>query len=349
LNERNTQLELAEKAALVGTYAFDLSTGIMQLSPGYAAIHGLPEGTSAISRDHWQARVHPDDLEHLNAGRRQSFDNRQRERSTEYRICRADGEVRWIESRSLISYSIDGGALRMLGVNIDVTERKRNEAHKSMLMAELDHRVKNALACVSAIAQHSRDRSRSIDEFLAVLDGRIRSLANSHTLLSRGRWEGVSLAELVHCELAPCAGDGNTRVEGPDVVLAADATQAVGMVLHELVTNAAKHGALSTPRGRVSVRWSWRRNGDARRWIALEWRELGGPPVMAVHEAGYGTTVIRDLLPYELGGSVDLVFAPEGVRCDLRIPVEWLRSGDHLIAASSLRPRPGAPSAALSR
>ena len=349
LNERNAQLELAEKVALVGMYAFDIGTGVMQLSPGYAVIHGLPEGTSAITREDWKARLDSGDLTRLDAERNQSFKDRQRERFTEYRIRRPNGEARWIESRSLISYSSEGRALRMLGVNIDVTERKRDEAHKAMLMAELDHRVKNALACVSVIAQQSRERSRSLDEFLAVLDGRIQSLANTHTLLSRGRWQGVSLAALVHSQLAPCAADGNTRVEGPDAVLAADATQAVGMVLHELVTNAVKYGALSTSMGLVSVRWSWRQNGDARRWLGLEWEESGGPRVVAPSEVGYGTTVIRDLIPYELGGSVDLAFAATGVRCLLKIPVEWLRSGEVVTAASPLRPQPAALSGALAR
>lgn len=346
LSERTTQLELAEKAALVGMYAYDIATGVMQLSPGYAAIHGLPEGTSAIARGDWQARLDASDLARLEAERNQSFKNWQRERFTEYRIRRPNGEIRWIESRSLITYSSEGQAVRMLGVNIDVTERKRDEAHKNMLMAELDHRVKNALTCVSVIAQQSRDRARSLDEFLAVLDGRIHSLANTHTLLSRGHWQGVSLAALVQSELAPCAADGNTRVEGPDVVLAAEATQAVGMVLHELVTNATKYGALSTPHGLVSVQWSWRQNGDARRWLRLEWQETGGPLVAVPREMGYGTTVIRDLIPYELGGTVDLDFAAEGVRCTLTIPIEWLGVGDPLIAPGSLRPPLAGPSPA---
>ena len=205
--------------------------------------------------------------------------------------------------------------MRLKGLTRDVTELKRAEEHQNLLVAELDHRVKNALACVSAIAQRSREGGPSMEEFLEVLDGRINSMANAHALLSRGRWQGVSLAELVHCELAPCVGEGNAVVEGPEVVLAAEATQAVATVLHELVTNAAKYGALSTPHGRVSVHWDWLGNASARQPLVLEWRETGGPAIVAAKKAGYGTSVICDLIPYELGGMVDLVLASEGVRC----------------------------------
>ncbi len=324
LAERVAQLTLAEKAALVGSYAYDIRAGTMEISAGYAALHGLPEGTSTITRGEWRARVHPEDLARIDGERSREFAERHAERSTDYRILLPGGGARWIESRSLLFYSRDDQPLRMLGVNIDVTERKRAEAHNGMLMGELDHRVKNVLSCVSVIARHSRHSSRSIDEFLEDLDGRILSLANTHALLSRGRWQGVRIDELVRGELAPCTGNGNTTVAGPELVLTAEATQALAMVLHELTTNATKYGAFSTTDGRVSVVWRWQQNGASKRHLVLEWRELGGPPVAALAEPGYGTSVIRDLIPYELGGAVDLSFAAEGVRCTLRIPAGWV-------------------------
>jgi len=120
----------------------------------------------------------------------------------------------------------------------------------------------------------------------------------------------------------------NTLIVGPDVVLSTEATQALAMVLHELVTNAAKYGALSNSHGRVSVRWRWRPNGSPRSRLALEWHETGGPLVVVPNECGYGMSVVRDLIPYELGGVVDLAFAPEGVRCRLEIPGEWVSDGN---------------------
>jgi two-component sensor histidine kinase len=107
-------------------------------------------------------------------------------------------------------------------------------------------------------------------------------------------------------------------------VLGAEAAQIMAMVLHELVTNAAKYGALATQSGRVRVRWRWRSNGTQQGYLLLEWQEVGGPSVPACNASGYGTSVIRELLPYELGGKVDFAFAPDGVRCTLAIPAEWV-------------------------
>ena len=128
LAERNLQLALAGKFALVGTYAFDVGSGRYQVSPGYAAMHGLPEETEETSRAEWRTRVHPDDLPGVEAGFQQAMAERRREYYCEYRIVRSDGEIRWIESRSFISYDPDGSAPRLVGANIDVTQRKQTEA-----------------------------------------------------------------------------------------------------------------------------------------------------------------------------------------------------------------------------
>jgi two-component sensor histidine kinase len=117
-------------------------------------------------------------------------------------------------------------------------------------------------------------------------------------------------------------------VEGPDIALTADAAQPVSSVLHELVTNAAKYGALSSPKGHVSVQWHQRWNGDVPEALVLDWKETGGPPVPASISPGYGTSVIKGFISYELGGVVELVFAPEGVRCRLEIPGKWLNNVD---------------------
>src|SRR4029453_5539420 len=122
----------------------------------------------------------------------------------------------------------------------DIAAARKAEEQQNLLIAELDHRVKNLLARVAVVAQRSRENSCSMDQFLAVLDGRIRSMANAHALLSRGRWKGVYLADLVRRELEPCIGVREATVEGPNVLLTEEATQALAMVLHELVTNSVK-------------------------------------------------------------------------------------------------------------
>jgi PAS domain S-box-containing protein len=320
--ERDAQLALAGKTALVGSYVIDFNTGRVQISPGYAAIYGLPEGTLGYTRDEWRRRVVPDDLVRVDANREQAFAERRPEHKAEFRIVRPDGELRWIESRAFVSYDSDGRVTRMVGVSIDVTDRKRAEEHQGVLVAELDHRVKNVLANVAAVANFTSERDRSIGDFLDTFHRRIQSMAAAHALLSRTRWLGVGLADLVDQELEAYATAGNTSVVGPDIQLTADATQAMAMVLHELATNAAKYGALSTPRGRVSVRWHRPSNGGPPGRLRLEWHEDGGPAVTTPVSSSYGTSVIRDLVPYELGGTVDLDFAVGGVRCAIEIPVQ---------------------------
>jgi two-component sensor histidine kinase len=198
---------------------------------------------------------------------------------------------------------------------------RRSEQCQRLLVAELDHRVKNNLAQVSAVFTATRQGSRSIDDFVRSLDGRIQSMAAAHTLLSESGWQGVGLAALVRTELAPYTTGTNIRISGADVMLTSAETQALGKVLHELATNAAKYGALSIPRGQVSVSWDRRLNGQAAT-VIIDWHELGGPPVTSKTQSSYGTDLIRNLIPHELGGTVDLVFAAEGVNCKIEAPLE---------------------------
>jgi len=140
-------------------------------------------------------------------------------------------------------------------------------------------------------------------------------------LLSQRGGHGVGLGALVHSQLAPYAAEANITIRGTELMLSPVAIQAMGMVLHELVTNAAKYGALSVPTGQVSVSWDRRQNGSNAANLIFVWREFGGPPTAAEVKSGYGTRLIRELVPYELGGTVDLVLAPEGVTCRIELPL----------------------------
>jgi PAS domain S-box-containing protein len=211
----------------------------------------------------------------------------------------------------------DGG---WVAIHQDITERKRAEAHQELLISELDHRVKNVLARVAVVAKYTRQGSRSMDELIRALDGRIQSMSDAHALLSQNRWHGVSLGDLVRRQLAPYTTETNIVIGGPDITLSTEATQAVAMVLQELVTNAVKYGSLSTPYGKVSVSWERRAGAEAR--VVIAWRETDGPPTTVPNDCSYGTNLIRGLIPHELGGTVDLVFAREGLRCDIEIPIE---------------------------
>jgi PAS domain S-box-containing protein len=315
-------------AGHVMAFEWDASTGLSQRSDNASQILGLrPKSAAKGVRDDFLAGVHTDDRANLKA-RIQRVCPENPSYSATFRFARSDGQVVWLEETGKAEFDVAGRLARIKGLTRDITERKRAEEYHKQLIAELDHRVKNVLATVAAVSQRTREESASMDEFLNALDGRIRSMADTHGLLSRGRWQGVSLGRLIRQELAPCAAASNTSVEGPDVVVTADAVQPIAMVLHELVTNAAKYGALSSPNGRVSVRWDQGVHGDPSARLVLDWKETGGPPVHAPISSGYGTSVVKGLIPYELGGTVDLMLAPGGVHCRLEIPCKWINSAD---------------------
>jgi two-component sensor histidine kinase len=337
LGESKTRLADALAAGQVMAFEWNAVTGQSRRSDNVAQILGIEQGPASVPRNDFLRHVHPDD--------RMSLKSRIRELRPgnpsyvlSFRFVRPDGREVWLEETAKAEFDAAGRLLRIKGLTRDITERKALEEDKNLLIAELDHRVKNVLATVSVVASRTQETSHSMADFVTALDGRIRSMATTHELLSYRRWHGIPLAELVQRELAPYATGSNTQIEGPDVMLTAKVGQAIAMVFHELATNAAKFGALSATGGRVCVRWSHKRNGHAHSLLSIHWEERGGPNVVPQTRSGYGTSVIRDLVPYELGGTVDLVHAPEGVRCRLEIPAHWLSGGN---APSDLSMEPG--------
>jgi two-component sensor histidine kinase len=194
-----------------------------------------------------------------------------------------------------------------------------------LLIAALDHQVKSLLTRVAEIVRDTGQSSNSVESHVRALDGRLQSMAGAHVLLSQNRWAGVDLAVLVRRQLAPSATDANATVDGPSVTLPVATAQALAMVLHELVTNAAKFGALSSPHGRVEVTWN-RDTGNDNADLSIAWREIGGPAVPDSPDCRYGVGIIRELIPREIGGSVDLAFTPGGVCCKIEMPLEDARN-----------------------
>jgi two-component sensor histidine kinase len=225
----------------------------------------------------------------------------------------------WYLARSYALFA--GSSLLVVLLTETLLLHRRYEQHQRRLIAELDHRVKNVLAQVDGLVNSTGEGSRSIKDFMRSVGGRIQSMAAAHTLLSECSWHNVALHNLVLTELAPYATDTNIKITGSDVMLSSAETQALAKVLHELATNAAKYGALSIPRGEVSVSWDRRPNGQKAALI-LDWRELGGPPVASKIQSSYGTDLIRNLIPHELGGRVDLAFVKEGVNCRIEFPLK---------------------------
>jgi two-component sensor histidine kinase len=218
--------------------------------------------------------------------------------------------------RSVIASLILGAFLTL---NVLILRQSRREA---VLIGELEHRGRNMLNVVVALIDRARESTKSSDEFASSVRGRIRSMASAQALLSKTRWRGVNLADLIRTELEPYETTANATLDGPQVLLTPRATHGVAMVVHELTTNAAKYGALSQQGGQVSVRWMVMDRHSAVAMLWIQWKETGGPKVAPPARQGHGSGLIRDLLNYELDGSVDLVFAPDGVSCTITLPAQ---------------------------
>jgi PAS domain S-box-containing protein len=201
----------------------------------------------------------------------------------------------------------------------DVSERVGAERMRDVISQECDHRVRNILAKVTAIARRTAYGAASIETFVTDFEGRITAMARAHQLLVQGGWEQLALDELVNVELHPYAAGAERQlsVEGPPVSLSSRIGQALGMALHELAGNAARHGTLARPEGRLDIAWQF---NAATRALHLEWRETGLCGLDPVARPGIGTTIIDQMLPQETEGSVVRYIAPEGLICTIDIP-----------------------------
>jgi PAS domain S-box-containing protein len=312
------RLQEALSAGEVMAFECNPSSGFVKRSGNAAHIMGLGR-QQTFTAAQFLARIHPDDRPRFQAYHRRLRVDSPADAVT-FRFLRPDGGEVWLEQTSRAEFDTTGRLIRLKGLTRDITRRKQSEKHQDLLTAELDHRVKNVLARVAAVVRHAQRRCGTTDEFVKAIDGRIQSISAAHALLSQSRWFGVGLTDLIRHQLAPYTTGANTAITGPDVMLTSAQTQAVGMVIHELATNAAKHGALSGTDGKVSVSWD-RTGADRAAILTITWRELGGSPVTAPVESGYGLSLIRDLVPHELGGIVDLTFPPEGACCRIEIPL----------------------------
>jgi len=221
---------------------------------------------------------------------------------------------------SLTISPIKDGAGRVIGASKiarDIGEQKRSELQRDLLIAELSHRVKNTLATVISIARQSFANPDPV-EARRSFDARIRGLARTHSRLAEANWSGVSLDAIVADEVGPYRRDDgkNLRLSGPAIVLNPKAALLVGMAIHELATNAAKHGALSAKNGVVNVEWRVDADGS----LKIGWRESGGPTVKAPTRSGFGRLLLERVLSSDLHGAVEMTFAPEGLSFIISIP-----------------------------
>ena len=210
----------------------------------------------------------------------------------------------------------------MTGVVQDITDRKHAAERQDLLIRELHHRVKNTLATVQAIASSTARTASNMGEFYEGFVGRIVSLAQTHNLLTDDLWQKASLEELLRNELGPYEDKDRTRVllAGPTVDFPSEAAVPIGMAVHELTTNAAKHGAFSQADGRVEVRWTVAPNSDGA-VLRMTWTEHGGPPVAKPERQGFGSRLLRRVLTAQLQAKVEIDYDAAGIRCAIEMPM----------------------------
>jgi two-component sensor histidine kinase len=308
----------------IGSWEVDFVTGIRSWTREGMLLFGidLPDGSGQVGgpSDEFYNAMYPEDR-HLLRDYHAVTDN-QDSFPAEYRIAKPDGQICWLAGHGRVLDRQTGGkARRVLNVATDITDRKAAEAHQRFLLQELSHRSKNLLTIVQSIANQTLRNSKDQKDFQHRFNGRLQGLAASNDLLARGDWRGSYLRELVEFQIAPFIDLSSPRLEirGPEVSLAADVGQAIGLALHELATNAVKYGALSSPQGRLSISWSVNQPLSPG-GLKLDWLERGGPSVIHPKEKGFGHVVIKKMIEQAVGGSVELDFAEEGLRWSLQAP-----------------------------
>ncbi|WP_261925933.1 HWE histidine kinase domain-containing protein [Methylorubrum sp. GM97] len=233
---------------------------------------------------------------------------------------RKDGSTYVVEWLITPVHEADGNVAHWVSAQRDVTKRHDYEERQTLMVRELHHRVKNTLATVQAVVNATVRSSLTIPEFTRALSGRITSLARTHALITEDLAQVASFDGLLRAELGPYDERGRLSLEGPRVVLPSELAVPVGMALHELTTNALRHGSLADPDGRLQVTW-WIEDGQPGRALRWDWAEHDGPPVGHPTREGFGHRLLNKVLASQTGATVDVAFAPDGLRVSVRMPL----------------------------
>ncbi len=324
LQASKDRLQFALDAALLGWWQYDPIRRVVSGDTRFKEVFDVTADETSI--EEIMKRVHPDHVQMGWAALEAALDPVDPKRSaTEFRLRRRDGDVHWVEVYGLAYFEGAGHerrAVSMVGTAQDITERKwREEERKEraerehVLMREINHRAKNMLSLVHAIARQTA--ARDPPDFIGRFTERIQALAANQDLLIRNEWHGVDVKDLVRAQLAHFADLAGSRIaaRGPKLRLNAAAAQAIGLAMHELATNAGKYGALSMDRGHVNVYW-WT-DGDI---LTMGWTECGGPPVSPPERRGFGSVVTQEMVEHSVDGNVHLDYAPSGLTWRLTCP-----------------------------
>lgn|GEM_PF-1925241 len=321
LRRNQERLRTAQLAGGVGLFEWDITTGVIRWTPELEALYGMKPGEFAGDYEAWKAAVHPEDLPAAEEAVRNALASE--EFKSEWRPSSPDASGRWLAARGWVERDEHGVPIRLVGMNVDITERRQHEEQMRLVMGELNHRVKNTLAVIQSIAQQTIRRADSLDSFAARFFPRLQSMARAHSLLTSADWNGADLHDILASELEPRV-DAATRLslQGPHVRLTPSAALAAHMIVHELATNAAKHGALARRRGRIDVAWalSPALTGDRDPIVDIKWAEHGAR--WEPHGVnGFGSQLISKLLEYELHGAIETLPERHGLVHHIRFPL----------------------------
>jgi PAS domain S-box-containing protein len=313
LVESEQRRSMAIAAGKMGSWDWDWTNGDWMWDAGQYRIFGVDPRSFEVTSENIQALLLPDDVDSFRK-LIAHFERGARAYETEFRIKRPDGEVCWCVSTAAATVDKGGRVVRLSGVTVDITERKRAEERQTLLAKEVDHRAKNALALAQSIVRLTR--ANDVKDYVQAVEGRISALARVHTILSLSNWQGAEIGRLAEEEIAPYSTGDQIELFGAELQLQPATAQTLALALHELVTNSAKYGALSTLSGRLKIRWDVR--GDA---LLLVWEEKGGPAVEKPISRGFGTRSVIASIESQLGGKAEFDWRSEGLICRLTVPL----------------------------
>jgi PAS domain S-box-containing protein len=313
LVESERRRSMAIAAGKMGSWDWDWVNGDWMWDAGQYHIFGVDPDSFEVTSANIQALLHTDDVDalrqavpHLEKGA-QSYE-------AEFRIIRPDGEMRWCAGTAAATVDKSGRIVRVSGVTVDITERKRAEERQSLLAREVDHRAKNALALAQSIVRLTR--GDDVKDYVRAVEGRINALARVHTILSLSSWQGAEIGKLIDEEIAPYSTGEQIELLGPEIQLQPATAQTLALALHELVTNSAKYGALSVLAGRLKILWKVQPDG-----LQLSWEERDGPTVEKPVSRGFGTRSVIASIESQLGGRAEFDWRSEGLICRLSVPL----------------------------
>ena len=316
LSERDQRIAATFENADVGIAEVDSNGKFVRVNEALCTITGFSRAELMTHRlfDH----THPEDAARDRLNYNQQVTGGYDRYSIEKRFVRKNGHMIWMSVMSSTVRDASGNFLYGVRVVQDVTERKQAEARSKALLDELNHRVKNTLATVQTLAAHTL-RDAGVEESVRqTFEGRLTALARTHDQLTHERWESADLDVIIREIFEPFrTSSSNLRIEGCPIRLQPQAAVTIGLVLHELATNAAKYGSMSTPGGALDITW----RVDGHRLLRIEWRETGGPEVKSPTRRGFGSRLLDWGITHELKGDVAQRFEPAGFSCRMDIPL----------------------------